>query len=161
MRRGREFEAGDLRTCIAKSSICGSVFLFEGCFSRCGNRSKLKRGSQGLLEKPWQVLELVLDIRGLLRYLNWVRYPSIIAECRCNHGQAQNGPVWSTGLVSLWKSCLQWEKSSPKSVSYVKAVKTVMCLVVIGFAHWLKKQMQTRVLYKMICWFSCWWVYTY
>lgn len=71
IRRGREFEAGDLRTCIEKSWICGSVILFTGCFSRCGNCSELKRGSQGLLEKPWQVLELVLDIRGLL-WDSWI-----------------------------------------------------------------------------------------
>lgn len=106
IRRDREFEPGDLRTHTEKS---GSVILFKGCFSRCGNCSKLKGGSHGWLEELWQLFKRVLDVRALVRYLNWVIWPSIGTECWWCCVQSVKWPSFiriMSSLVSLWGSWL-------------------------------------------------------
>lgn len=132
MRRGREFQAGDLRTCIENAWICGSVVLFEVCFSRCGNHSELKRDSEGLLEKPWQVLELVLDIQGLLWDI-WIDWdgPALLLNADVAMGRQKNAPV----LFPLTLLSLSLRREMRKKNALLKKIikfdiysKVLMCL---------------------------------
>lgn len=140
MRRGRKLEAGDLRTRLENAWICGSVVLFEVCFSRCGNHSELKRGSEGLLEKPWQVFKLVLDIRGLLWDI-WIEWdgPALLLNADVAVGRQKKCPS-SVPINTIGPFIMERNKEknvlSKKIIKFDIYSKATMCLgqhSLIGF----------------------------
>lgn len=140
MRRGRKLEAGDLRTRLENAWICGSVVLFEVCFSRCGNHNKLKRGSEGLLEKPWQVFKLVLDIRGLLWDI-WIEWdgPALLLNADVAVGRQKKCPS-SVPINTIGPFIMERNKEknvlSKKIIKFDIYSKATMCLgqhSLIGF----------------------------
>lgn len=98
---------------------------------------ELKRIEKGLSGPAGKTLTSVRACAwytgSLVRYLNWVRWPGIVTECWCSHGQSEKWPsfipidtIFSLIMEKLW----EWEKSIPKEdnqVWYLK-IKAMMRL---------------------------------